>query len=92
VHHGPAQEAALDLATGADAGAHGQRLLHRRVKREEAQRAHIRAVVHPHQQLASLAQAHLAVDHRAFDLNVIALACIGQAGDAGLVFITQRQV
>jgi hypothetical protein len=92
MQHGPATKAAFDFATNAKALAHCQRFLHGRVKVKKAQRAGVRAVVHRHHQLATRAVAHFLVRHLRFDLQGIALACVAQLEDTGLVFVTQRQV
>ena len=92
MHHGPAQKAALHLAARPNARPHGQRFLLRGVEAEKAQRAGVGAVVHRHQQLAARAEGDLAGGDGGLDLQRVALACVGQAGDAGFVLITQRQV
>jgi hypothetical protein len=92
MHHGPAQEAAAQLAAHAHLRAHGQGLLVRGVEVEEAQRAGVAAVVQRHQQLAARAKTDLAVRDRALDLRQLPVARVAQLHDAGFVLVAQRQV
>jgi|GEM_PF-4980467 len=92
VHHLAAEEAAAQLAARADALAHRERLLVRGVEAEEAQPHGVAAVVQRDDQLAARAQADLAVGHHALDLHRVAIARVGQPGDARLVLVAQRQV
>ena len=82
----------LHLAAYTQPYAHGQGLLVRGVEAEEAQLAGVGPVVHRHQQLAAPVQRDLAVGDRGLYLHRLALACIGQAGDAGFVLVAQRQM
>jgi len=92
VHHGQPHETAPHLAPGADAVAHRQRLLVRRVKTEKAHHTGVRAIIHRHQQLTARAHRDLAGGDRGLDLHRVALAGIGQLDDACLVLVAQRQV
>ena len=90
--HLPAKEAAAQLATGADAGANGQRLLLRGVEAEKTQLAGVGVVGEGHHQLAARTVGDLAGGDDALDLRGLALAGLAQADDAGLVLVAKRQV
>src|SRR6185312_1502274 len=80
------------FAARTNARPHRQRLLLRWVEAEEAQQAGVGAVIDRHQQLAARAKGNLAGGHCGFDLQRVALACVGQPHDAGFVLVAQRQV
>jgi hypothetical protein len=87
-----AEEAAPQLTAGTHALAHGQGLLVVGVEAEEAQQHRVAAIVERDLQLPPRAQHDFAARDEAFDLHCVAVACIGQAGQPGLVLVAQRQV
>ena len=92
MHHFAAHKAAAQLAAHPHARTHAQGFLVRGVKVQKPQGAGVAAVIKRDAQLAAWAKSNFAVGHLAFDLHHLAIARIGQQGDAGFVFITQRQM
>jgi len=87
-----AKQAVAQLAPGADARTRRERLVLRAAEVEKQQGAATAAVVEQHLQLPPAAAAHLGAAHRALELQRLPRLRLGQGGDAGLVFVAQRQV
>jgi hypothetical protein len=92
VQHLPPPKAAAHLAADAQARAHGERLLLRRVEAEKTQHAAARAVLHRDEQLAARAQLHFAGRDRGLDLHHLPVARLRERRDARFVLVAQRQV
>ena len=93
VDHLAAEKAAAQFAAHAQPLAGRQRLLLRRVEVQEAQHQRFALVVAElRHQLPPLPQLDAAFGNRGLDLHRVALAGVGQAVDAGGVFVAQRQV
>jgi len=85
-------QAVAQLAPGADARTRSERLVLRAAEVEKQQGAATAAVIEQHLQLAPATAAHLGAAHRALELQRLPRLRLGHGGDAGLVFVAQRQV
>ncbi len=85
-------EAGAGLAKDAQVRAHRHQLDRVRVEVEKAQGRLAAGIAHAHQQLASRPRLDRAIDDLGFELHRHAVAHVADRGDAGLVFVTQRQV
>ena len=92
MHHRAAEEPAAHFAAHTNPRADFQLLLLRRVEVEKAQLAGVAAVVDRHDQLTARPKRDFAFNHHRLDLRQIAFARVSQPHDAGLVFVTHRQV